>query len=158
MGVMLVLILIVEDDLNKAKEIETFLDAFGYDCQVEHQISLVGGLRCAKEIKPDIVLLDMTLPNFKGPTNDRSNRMIPFGGVEFIRQIERNNLKSKIIVITQFESFGEPPQVTLLADIDSDLKSKYPKTYCGAVYYHASQSSWERQLSKFLDEAKGGLK
>jgi hypothetical protein len=58
-----------------------------------------------------------------------------------------------VIVITQFESFGEPPDNKGLAELDAELKEKFPELYKGAIYYHASIFDWSKELTEALERA-----
>lgn len=143
--------LVVEDDENKRRSILDFLQANYGDDEVIYSASLVTGLREAKRISPDLVILDMTLPNYDSSGPDPDGRMHAFGGKEFLRQMARMSGTSKVIVLTQFESFGEAPNVTGLSDLDADLKLKFPEHYIGAVYYHASINEWGNSLKTMIE-------
>jgi DNA-binding NarL/FixJ family response regulator len=145
-------ILLIEDDENKRKRLDSFIHERYPESEVLHSSSLVSGLQTAKRADPDAIILDMTLPNYDGPTDGSGNPMRKFGGQEFIRQAHRRKINGKIVVVTQFESFGEPPEVTTLADLDKRLSQDFSDHYLGIVYYHASETVWENQLSDFIDE------
>lgn len=145
-------ILVVEDDENKRRQV---LDFFKANYAAEELIwssSLVTGLREAKRCSPDLVILDMTLPNYEASGLELDGRMHAFGGKEFLRQTARMSASCKVIVVTQFESFGEAPQVTGLSDLDAELKARFPEHYVGAVYYHASINEWTDHLKAMIDE------
>lgn len=57
-------ILLVEDDENKRAVISSFLLEYFPDTNLTAKFSLQSGVRSAIESTPDLVLLDMTLPNF----------------------------------------------------------------------------------------------
>jgi DNA-binding NarL/FixJ family response regulator len=143
--------LVVEDDENKRRSILDFLNAHYANEEVIWSASLVTGLREAKRLSPDLVILDMTLPNYDASGPDPDGRMHAFGGKEFLRQMARMSGTSKVIVVTQFESFGEAPNVTGLNDLDADLKLKFPGHYVGAVYYHASINEWQKNLETMIE-------
>ena len=143
--------LVVEDDENKRRSILDFLGTYYAEDDVIWSASLVAGLREAKRTSPDLVILDMTLPNYDSNGPDPDGRMHAFGGKEFLRQMARMSGTSKVIVVTQFESFGEAPNVTGLSDLDADLKLKFRDHYVGAVYYHASINEWERNLKMMIE-------
>ncbi len=140
-------LLLVEDDQNKRDRITAYLAEDYPSVSVSVACSLVSGLRAANEISPDLVILDMTLPNYDGPTEGRSNRMHAFGGEEFLRQAKRRKINTKVVVVTQFETFGDPPNLKTLIDISNSLSQKYAEIFIGSIYYHASQSKWKSELS-----------
>jgi DNA-binding NarL/FixJ family response regulator len=102
-------LLLVEDDDNKQRELVDFLGATYPKLQVEVAGSLISALRAMKENRPEIVLLDMTLPNYDVREGESGGGLHAFGGEEFLRQTRRFKLPTTVIVITQFESFGDPP-------------------------------------------------
>ena len=146
--------LVVEDDENKQRSILDFLARHYGAASVECSASLVTGLRELKQGAFDIVILDMTLPNYDSSGPDPDGRMHAFGGKEFLRQMVRMSNGGKVIVLTQFESFGEAPNVTGLTDLDADLRLKFPKHYVGAVYYHASINEWEERLKTLIESVE----
>ncbi|MBZ9775379.1 response regulator [Mesorhizobium sp. CO1-1-8] len=141
--------LVVEDDENKRRQVMDYLAAKHPEVAVEHSGSLVSGLRKLKEKAFDLVILDMTLPNYE-TSNSGSTRMHAFGGREFLRQMARAGLHGKAVVLTQFESFGETSNLTFLPDLDAELRNKYKDVYLGAIYYHASQSEWTGELTTII--------
>lgn len=143
-------ILVVEDDENKKSRILEYLRSRHPQSDFVCAGSLVSGLRAAKQTKPDLVILDMTLPNYDANGSDLDGKMHAFGGKEYLRQTARMTADSKIIVLTQFESFGEAPNVTGLKDLDAELRTRFPENYMGAVYYHASIDDWMDQLDSII--------
>lgn len=139
-------ILLVEDDENKRNRVTKFLAEQCPDDVLKHADSLVAGLRAIKLETPDMVILDMTLPNYSEARIGGNNPMRPFGGREFLRQVRRMRIPVSVVVLTQFETFGSPPNVVDLAHLDGELKSEFTEIYLGAVYYHASQTSWANQI------------
>lgn len=144
-------ILLVEDDENKRRQVLDFLKSNFANDEIVCSASLVTGLREAKRFSPDLVVLDMTLPNYETNGPELDGKMHAFGGKEFLRQTARRSGTGKVIVLTQFESFGEAPNVTGLADLDSDLRLRYPDHYAGAVYYHASINEWANSLKSMIE-------
>lgn len=57
-------ILIIEDDAALARVMRTFLEAFGYG--VETVTCGMTGLACAADNQPDLVILDLGLPDMNG--------------------------------------------------------------------------------------------
>lgn len=149
-------VLIVEDDENKKDRILRFYEKkFSDDC-VFWASALVPGLRMAKEVDPDFIILDMTLPNYEASDKAVFNPMRAFGGREFLRQAVRLKLKSKIVVVTQFETFGAAPNIVDLSSLDAELRREFSGRYLGAIYYHASMSVWESELGMVREKLLEG--
>lgn len=69
-------ILIVEDDFDIAKMLKLFLSYHGY-CHVRVENSGVSGLEAALSRTPDLILLDIMLPEMDGLTVCRILRSTP---------------------------------------------------------------------------------
>ena len=148
-------VLIVEDDENKGVQFSQFLrDAFDpIDITLER--SLQGGLRRIRKERQDLILLDMTLPNYDPGPDESGGITHIFGGREFLRQMDRFDLDVPVIVVTQFETFGKPPQVMGLRELDEQLRHEHSAVYRGAVYYHASLHAWKDELRRLISAATG---
>lgn len=145
-------LLLVEDDENKRSRLLDFLrDGFPF-IEVEVAQSLHSGVRLAREERPPLVLLDMTIPNFDIGPDEFGGQLHMFGGREFLRQMDRFDILGKVIVITQFETFGKPPNVISLVELDEELRREHGENYVGAVYYHASIDDWVTQLSNMITD------
>jgi hypothetical protein len=68
----------------------------------------------------------------------------------------RFNLNIPVIVVTQFETFGDPPEMKRLDDLDAELKAQYGHIYRGAVYYHAAIQGWRQDLLRLLNDLNRG--
>ncbi|RYG99933.1 MAG: response regulator [Alphaproteobacteria bacterium] len=149
-------LLLVEDDENKRLRLEDFVQQRFSSLELLSAGSLMSGVRIAQERRPDLVLLDMTLPNYDVVDGEASGGMHPFGGVEFLKQIKRLKIPARVVVVTQFETFGQPPNVKDFDELDREMRASFSPTYLGAVYYHASLEDWTEKLFDLI-ELKGGL-
>lgn len=139
-------ILIVEDDENKRVQLSQFLQMTIPDEQVKLQRSLQSGVRTIRKEQFDFIILDMTLPQYDISPDEPSDDTHIFGGQEFLAQMERFNVKTPVVVFTQFELFGKAPDELNLESLDVMLKKDFPAIYQGLVYYHSSINSWKQQL------------
>lgn len=143
-------LLLIEDDENKRAKLADFLAREFGGWEVVAASSLITGLRAVVREQPDIVILDMTLPNYEVTTEDGGGQMHIFGGREFLRQLKRRQLASRVVVVTQFETFGKPPNTMNLAELAESLSDEFPEQYLRTIYYHASIDTWERELASEL--------
>lgn len=146
-------ILVVEDDENKRVQISQFLRDAYPNSSLELARSVQGGIRCIRRDLPSLVLLDMTLPNYDTGPDEPGGTTHIFGGRELLRQLDRFDIRVPTIVITQFETFGKPPNAMKLPQLDAELKSKHALVYRGAVYYHASIHGWKEELRRLIDHS-----
>ncbi|RON88158.1 response regulator [Pseudomonas fluorescens] len=138
-------ILIVEDDENKRVQLSDYLKLIIPDEVVLLERSLQSGVRRIKNELFDLVILDMTLPMYDVSPDEPSDDTHIFGGREFLSQMDRFDINIPVVVFTQFEVFGKPPNEMRLEDLDRELSEEY-SNYQGAVYYHASLNSWKDEL------------
>lgn len=148
-------VLLVEDDENKkSRVLEFYRNHFPNDVLLIED-SMVGGLRTSREQSPEFIILDMTLPNYSISSGKGFNPMRPFGGRDFLRQLQRLNLAARVVVLTQFETFGAPPDQVDLQSLDGELHADFPELFLGSIYYHASKSSWQAELATMRKTLKG---
>lgn len=143
-------ILVVEDDENKRTQLLRFLCELLPDRVLTTERSLNSGVRRIRQELFDLIILDMTLPTYDASPDEPADDTHIFGGREFLSQMERFEIVSPVIVFTQFELFGKPPNEMRIEDLDRELKEEFTDSYNGTVYYHASLDSWKYQLKDLL--------
>lgn len=148
-------VLVVEDDENKRNQLRQFLKERFPKIGVELERSLQGGLRRIRRSRPELVLLDMTLPNYDPGPDEPGGQTHIFGGQEFLRQMDRFGIVLPVIVVTQFETFGKPPNTKLLRDLDRELRAEHETSYRGAVYYHSAIHGWKEELKRLMLQTLG---
>ena len=146
-------ILIVEDDVHKRDQLVAFLSKGEESPSIEQAGSLIGGIRALRATKPDYVILDMTLPNYEPESDGHVGSVLAFGGVEFLRQVRRYKIETKVIVVTQFETFGDDDNAKDRKELDAELREQFSNVYKGMVYYHASLSDWSDELQNLLEQS-----
>lgn len=144
--------LLVEDDENKREQIRAVITEKFPDFRLEEASSLIGALRAAQRLRPKLVILDMTIPNYESLEPSGGGEMHHFGGEEFMRQIVRFGLDTNVIVVSQFETFGSPPNRKTFEELKSELAAQFRGLYKGAVYYHASLADWGEALEALIIE------
>lgn len=147
-------ILIIEDDENKGVQLSQFLHDTFTPIDLQLARSLQSGLRLIRQNRPNLVLLDMTIPNYDTGPDEPGGTTHIFGGREFLRQMERFDIDVPVIVVTQFETFGKPP--VGLKELDAELMAAHPSVYRGVVYYHASIHGWKEELKRFIEQVSAG--
>lgn len=143
-------ILIIEDSDYKVQSLLAYLQKTTIQCDMQIARSYQSGKRLLKEFQPQLVLLDMTLPTSERADGQLEGRTRIFGGRDILAEMEFLNLMCKVIIITQFDSFGEPPDTIDAKSLFLQLNTKYPRHFMGGVYYSNIDSSWQIQLKQFL--------
>lgn len=143
-------VLIVEDEEPKRRALEEYLAVQVPDVKVTIARSVRSALSRAKEGEWAAIILDMTLPTFDLSGDELGGRPRTFGGRELLRQFRRKEVTVPVIVFTQFDEFREEGARFSLAELDAELRAEFVDQYKGAVYYHASRTSWKKELMKLL--------
>jgi CheY-like chemotaxis protein len=150
--------LIVEDDENKRLQLKQFLEDLRPSATCRIARSLQSGIRALKETSPDVVILDMTLPNFDTGPDEPGGQIYPLGGREFLEQMARFDIMVPVIVVTQFETFGKGSRQLNIETLDHQLRRDFGDVYKGTVYYHAAIHGWKEQLAKSVEDLDDELK
>ena len=85
-------ILVIEDNADSAEVLQTFLEIHGHEINVRHNAA--DGLKCAREINPDIIICDISL----------SGELDGYTVAEEVRRLEE--LKSVFLIA--LSGFGQP--------------------------------------------------
>jgi CheY-like chemotaxis protein len=108
--------LVVDDDLETIQALAVVLKALGNEAQFA--ISGLGALNCARKFKPDIVILDVHLPDLDG---DKVARLIRFEpGLENVRiiAVSADELAKARVLQAGCEAFYlKPINLTLLQQL-----------------------------------------
>jgi DNA-binding NarL/FixJ family response regulator len=147
-------ILIIEDSDYKIQSLISFLNSMQLAEEVEVARSYQTAKKLLKEFSPELVLLDMTLPTSEKPDGQLEGRNRIFGGRDILAEIEFLDVECHVIIVTQFDSFGEPPNTINAKDLFQQLSSKYKRYFIGGVYYSNVDSSWQGQLKLLLKTIK----
>ena len=141
------IVLVVEDNPSKRASLIDFYRSEYADDTVLTAASLISGLRTARDNSPDLIILDMTLPNYTSDENKpTTGELLPFAGREFIMRINRMGIATKIVIVSMFETFGVAPRFMTLSGLDDELRERYPKIFLGAVHYSLSQGDWKTSI------------
>ena len=153
------LAVIIEDDQNKRKQLCRFLDEKYGEWQVEVAESYHSGLRRVLDNQVGLVLLDMTMPTFDISADEPGGELKGYGGWEILEELDRRGICVPVIVITQFDRFGDQANALTLQELDARLSRDYPDMYFGAVFYNSAREGWKADLERRIQGllSKGGL-
>lgn len=144
-------LLIVEDDEDKRNQLIDFVNDKLATQFIEVR-SFQSGLKSIKSTPFDLILLDMTMPTFDINSSESGGRSQSFGGELLMFEMTRREIPSKVIVVTQFDLFGEGEYEINLKDLDTRLQKQFPLNYVGAVQYHISYTGWKDVLVEMIKE------
>lgn len=144
-------VLLIEDDQFKARRLSQLVREIRCDLTVDIVGSVTGSIRALETpIRYDLVVLDMSLPTFDvGP---RESGGIPqgFGGREVMRFMINNEVDIPVVIVTQFERFGEVGREIDLSTLSRSLGEEFPEIFVGIVYYEAGTDRWQEELIKLI--------
>jgi len=142
-------ILFIEDHPRKREQILGFLNEILEEPTVETRESYNSGLRelINDKNKYDILLLDMSMPNYDISSEDNGGDWLPFAGKLILKNMYLREIKTKVIVATMHGMFDDG---TKLDDLNTDLKEEFPDNYIGFVHYSQIDLEWKGQLEKLI--------
>lgn len=148
-------ILIVEDDARKGDAIVALLKSELDKPEIELARSYQSGMRAITERPPDLLILDMSLPNYDAVPGRRSGKPRPLGGYEIMRKLRRRGVQTASIVLTQLDHFGDGGVEYNFEDLDLKCRAEFPGTFLGSIYYAQSSSDWIGKLIEIVTALPG---
>ena len=145
-------ILVIEDDPNKASQVISFLKERDSAPEVIHKRSYQSGLKELYENSYDFVLLDMSLPTYDIKPGEDAYKFRHLAGYDILAEIKRKKKSAQVIIVTQFERFGEGKQFISLKDLKTALRKEFYENYKETISYHPSNTAWKQELSKFINK------
>jgi CheY-like chemotaxis protein len=143
-------ILLVEDDPHKAQRISSFLAQARPDLEVAIARSYQSGLQRIMEDNFSLILLDMSLPTYEIGPGESGFDSPSFAGEEILEEMDRKGVSAKVVIVTQFETFGEGDNLTTLPELVERLSSRFPDLFQRAVFYSPGESTWTKELLEAL--------
>lgn len=147
-------VLIAEDDHNKVKQLEEFLRSQMGESDIVTRSSYQSSLKETVFGGCDLILLDMSMPTYDVSATERGGRTRPFAGREILDEIRRRRLAVHVIVVTQFDRFGEGPGTINLEELRQQLTDEFPGNYVATIYYDPAQSNWRDELQATIEQVR----
>lgn len=141
-------ILIVEDQEAKAGNLKDFISSQYSDTVIDIAQSYQSGVEEGISGDYDLLLLDMTLPNFDRKPGEEGGITRMKGGQLIIEELVENNISFKCAVVTQYETFDNET----IEDVDSQMKDICGDCYYGYVKYNNSDENWKEELKIIIDK------
>lgn len=138
--------LLIEDDKYKALDIEETLKEFFPLLKPIIKCSYSSGVKEALFSDYNFILLDMSMPTFDITENEKGGIPRHFAGEDIILQMHRRGIHTPVIIITQFENFGEGKERTTLKSLTEKLLKINFKGFQGTVFYSNIEKNWQQEL------------
>lgn len=140
-------ILLVEDDRNKANTIASFLQDTYPEMDIEHAMSYQSGIEKAMSNQYDLLLLDMSIPNYDIEGTGSSEDTLKNGGELIIYELLDEGIDFDCTIITQYETINDEP----LSVIDERLLELCGDKYHGYIQYQTYTDEWKQKLKNNID-------
>jgi CheY-like chemotaxis protein len=148
-------ILLVEDEAPKQERILSFLKEGWPTAIVRTARSVRSAIQQLCTQRPDLVLLDVSLPTFDVGPNETGGRPQNFGGVEVLRYMDLYEQSVPTIVVTAYEAFSKNGQAIDHESLDVQLSKEHPNSYRGLIYYNSLFSEWKTYLETVIASEVG---
>ncbi|WP_416865761.1 MAG: response regulator [Imperialibacter sp.] len=147
-------VLVIEDDPNKATQVLNFLNELESISSVAHKRSYQSGLKELYDSEYNLVLLDMSLPTYDIRPGEDAYKFRHLAGHDILSEIKRKKKLARVIIVTQFERFGEGRQYISLKDLRMTLRLDFPESYVDTISYHPGRTTWKEELVKLIEKEK----
>ncbi len=143
-------VLLVEDIQLKADAIINYLKKQFKDMEIERRESYNSAIKSIYNDagKYDLILLDMSMSTFDVSVEESGGVPEPIAGQRILDGMFLRNIKTKVIVVTMYESFNG----IRLKELDEELHSEYPDNYYNYVFFSYQKNEWKEQLKKYIKE------
>ena len=148
-------VLIAEDEYQKLRHLREFIAVNVPESEILEARSVRSALDKLEDERPDLVLLDMSLPTFDVAPGESGGRPQGFGGAEVMRFMEFLELTAPVVVVTAYEGFEDKGKSVDLSVLEARLREDHPGTFRGIVYYSGLASDWQIPLKALVDKASG---
>lgn len=135
-------ILIVEDDLFKSNALKDFIERHFVNSIIDVAKSYQTGCDAAFGENYNLLILDMTIPNFDVEDNENGGFTLKNGGELIMRELLDEDKKFDAVIISQYETFGGET----IEQIDNRLKELCSSNYHGWITYSTSNNDWQEKL------------
>ncbi|MBL0741077.1 response regulator transcription factor [Chryseolinea lacunae] len=143
-------LLLIEDNNYKIEQLQTFLNDQFLSIKIETKKSYHSGL---KELLLnniyDLVLLDISMPTYDIKPGEPGGDPMPLAGKLLLNEMYLRDIKTKVIVVTMYESFVDG---TKLSALDKQLHREFSENYKGFVYFSPGNTNWKENLLTKIHE------
>lgn len=144
-------VLIVEDDENKRKQLSLVVKEVAPETQLTECRSYNSGLREVLKSSHELILLDMTMPTYDIGLEEDGGRPQHYAGRAILRQMQRHGVSTPVVIVTQYDVFGEGQDRLTRAELDEQLQREHAGNYQGTVYYNAAVEGWKPDLGRLVN-------
>jgi CheY-like chemotaxis protein len=145
---------LVEDDGFKREKLKAALLELLPAAEIQEAKSAKTAFNLLSAGMPKLIVLDMSLPTFDIGPFEAGGRPQGFGGVEVLREMERREIVAPVVVVTQYEVFGE--ERLGIGELAKRLEKEHPETFTSLVYYDSGSEQWKKDFAIAVNKALSG--
>ena len=146
-------ILLVEDDDHKMNDIIDYIRTLNMTIEISTARSVESGVQSAIDNSYNLLLLDMTIPNFDITEKSDGGKSYKNGGEIIVKELLDEDIDFNCAVITQYETFNNET----IDQIGLRIQRLCGKKYFGYVKYNTSNESWKNDLKQMLENVESTL-
>lgn len=143
-------ILLVEDDEHKMNDIISYIDTLKKGIVVETARSVESGVQSAVDNQYNLILLDMTVPNFDITEKSDGGKSYKNGGEIIVKELLDEEVAFRCAVITQYETFNNET----IDQISQRIRLLCGDDYLGYVKYSTNMESWRQGLKELIEHVE----
>lgn len=140
-------VLIIEDTESKMKVIEECVKGFDEKWEFTEAMSYSDGIQKIYAKGWDLILMDMSLPTYNISHTESGGTKKPVAGKELMARMLSRKIFIPVIIITQFDTFGDNQS---LESLNKEFEEGYTRIWKGTISY--DKPGWQEQLLKLLEE------
>lgn len=146
-------ILLVEDDKHKMNDIIAYLDTFKKKIEVDTACSVESGVQSAVDNTYDLILLDMTIPNFDITEKSDGGKSYKNGGEIVVKELLDEEIDFRCAIITQYETFNNET----IDQISQRISRLCQDNYYGYVKYSTDNDAWKDNLKELIEHVENTI-
>jgi hypothetical protein len=90
----------------------------------------------------------MSIPAFDMSGDETGGRPQGLGGRDLLRHMRRLHVESPVVVLTQYDEFGEGLRAMSLEKLNNLLAREHGEAYLGAIVYDVMYEQWREALAE----------
>ncbi len=139
-------ILVVEDDNIKLNSVTDFLNHSFNNLSIDCGRSVQSGVQLGVDNQYDLIILDMTIPNFDSSAGRNGGQSFKNGGEIIVRELLDEEIDFRCAVLTQYETFNNET----IEEISERIKKRCGDKYLGYIKYNVLEENWKEELIKLI--------
>lgn len=139
-------LLLVEDDDKKRNGVLSYLRSQFDNVEIDEGLSVESGVQLGVDNSYDLIILDMTIPNFDKTDGKNGGVSFKNGGEIIVRELIDEGVSFKCVVLTQYETFNNET----IDEISNRIQTKCGENFLGYIKYSTLDDEWKEKLKNVI--------